>query len=85
MLKCTYILGTLIVNDMAASCYSTVLSHQFAHRAVAPLRWWYRLAKFFSIEQPFDYKFDAGIHWLPKAMLQITEKYLPNLLTAHSL
>lgn len=33
-------LGTLIVNGMAASCYSSVISHDLAHYMLAPLRWW---------------------------------------------
>jgi len=74
-------LGTLIVNDMAASCYSSVINHNLAHRMLAPIRWWYHFAKFFAIEQPFEYIPDGGIHWIPKAMLEITEKYLPNVLT----
>lgn len=70
---------------MAASCYSSVLHHNLAHQALTPLRWWYRFAKLFAVEQPFDYTPDGGIHWLPQAMLQLTEKYLPSVLTTHSL
>ena len=70
---------------MVASCYSSVLQHHLAHQALAPLRWWYRFAKLFAVEQPFDYTPDGGIHWLPQAMLQLTEKYLPSVLTTHSL
>jgi len=77
--------GTLIVNDMAASCYSSVLTHHLAHQVLAPLRWWYRFAKLFAVEQPFEYVPDGGIHWIPKTMLQLTEKYLPNVLTSNSL
>jgi hypothetical protein len=80
-----YLLGTLIVNDMAASCYSSVVSHNLAHQILAPLRWWYRFAKLFAVEQPFEYATEGGIHWLPNAMLQITEKYLPNVLTTQDL
>jgi len=76
--------GTLIVNGMAASCYSSVLSHNLAHRFLAPMRWWYHLGKFFSIDEPFEYSPDGGIHWIPKAMLQLTDKYLPNVLTKQS-
>lgn len=70
---------------MAASCYSSVVSHNLAHYMLAPLRWWYKLAKLFTINQPFHYSYEDGIHWIPKAMLQLTEKYLPNLLTINSL
>ena len=77
--------GTLIVNGMAASCYSSVVSHDLAHHVLAPLRWWYRLAKFFAVKQPFGYSPENGMHWIPHAMLQITEKYLPSVLTTKSL
>ena len=70
---------------MAASCYSSVISHDLAHYILTPLRWWYQLAKFVSIKQPFAYSPDNGIHWLPKAMLQITERYFPIVLTTHNL
>jgi hypothetical protein len=56
-----------------------------AHNVLAPLRWWYRFAKIFSAEQPFAYSPDGGIHWIPQAMLQMTEKYLPSVLTTNSL
>lgn len=70
---------------MAASCYSSVVSHDLAHVILAPLRWWYHTAKFFAVKQPFQYAPDNGIHWIPQAMLQLTEKYLPNVLAADSL
>lgn len=70
---------------MAASCYSSVVSHDLAHYILAPLRWWHQFAKLFSVDQPFEYSPSGGIHWLPKAMLQMTEKYLPSVLTTHSL
>lgn len=77
-------LGTLIVNDMAASCYSSVVSHNLAHQILAPLRWWYRFAKLFAVEQPFESAPNGGIHWIPKAMLQLTEKYMPSVLTTQT-
>ncbi|CAF1919325.1 unnamed protein product [Rotaria magnacalcarata] len=77
--------GTLIVNGMAASCYSSVVNHDLAHNMLTPLRWWYRFAKLFSVQTPFDYTHDSGIHWIPKAMLELTEKYLPSVLTTQSL
>jgi len=54
-----------------------------AHTVLAPLRWWYNFAKYLvKIEQPYQYdQLNGGIHWLPKTMWEITEKYLPNVLT----
>ena len=60
------------------------MSHGLAHTMLAPLRWWHQLAKLFAMEQPFDYAPEAGIHWIPQTMLQITEKYLPSVLTTQS-
>ncbi|CAF1039997.1 unnamed protein product [Didymodactylos carnosus] len=72
--------GTLIVNDIVASCYSNVVSHNLAHNILAPLRWWYSVAKVLTIREPFQH-IENGIHWIPKTMLDLTREYFPNVLT----
>ncbi|CAF1092144.1 unnamed protein product [Didymodactylos carnosus] len=71
--------GTLIVNDIAASCYSNVVSHNLAHNILAPLRWWYSVGKFLAIREPFEHV-ENGIHWIPKTLLDLTREYLPSVL-----
>ncbi|CAM4852553.1 unnamed protein product [Rotaria socialis] len=57
--------GTLIVNNVAASCYATIDSHYIAHTVLAPMRWWYSLfGKSSSM---------IGVHWFPQIL-----KYMNN-------
>lgn len=40
--------GTLLVNDVDASCYAEVNDHYLADMAMTPVKWWFRLKKSFS-------------------------------------
>ena len=64
--------GTLIVNNIAASCYATINNHRLAHMALAPMRWWYNL---FGISSEI-----VGIHWFPKMLYDITTFFMPSIL-----
>ncbi|KAK7877679.1 hypothetical protein WMY93_031598 [Mugilogobius chulae] len=48
--------GTLIVDNMAASCYAAVNQHKLAHRAFGPLRFLHRFVG--NVAQN-----DRGVHW----------------------
>jgi intein/homing endonuclease len=67
--------GTLIVNNVAASCYATINSHYTAHVVLSPLRWWYNL---FGIPDKSNEK--MGIHWFPKILYDITTFFLPSII-----
>eukprot|EP00457_Paulinella_chromatophora_P001847 gb/GEZN01001849.1/.p1 GENE.gb/GEZN01001849.1/~~gb/GEZN01001849.1/.p1 ORF type:complete len:827 (+),score=68.65 gb/GEZN01001849.1/:37-2517(+) len=74
--------GTLLVDGVAVSCYSSMLSHQLAHIATAPLRW----ATSFALQWPFPSWVESekindqqGIHWYGKLLLQFTPKFLRGL------
>ncbi|CAF4022995.1 unnamed protein product, partial [Adineta steineri] len=45
--------GTLVVNNIVASCYSNVTSITTAHNILGLFRVYYRVAKWFSVEEPF--------------------------------
>lgn len=64
--------GTLIVNNIAASCYATIDNHHLAHTALAPMRWWYNL--FGQSEQIL------GIHWFPKMLYELTTFLMPSII-----
>jgi len=46
--------GTIIVNNIAASCYSNYTTIRIAHNVLGLFRLYYKLAKWFSIEEPFQ-------------------------------
>jgi len=67
--------GTLIVNNVAASCYATINSHHLAHAAVAPMRWWYGL---FGVAKESNEI--LGIHWFPKMLYEMTTFLMPSII-----
>jgi hypothetical protein len=67
--------GTLIVNNVAASCYATINSHYVAHNVLAPMRWWYSL---FGISKESEEM--VGVHWFPKMLYEITTFLLPSII-----
>jgi hypothetical protein len=64
--------GTLIVNNVAASCYATIASHRLAHAVLAPMRWWYGL---FGESNEV-----IGIHWFPKMLYEMTTFLMPSII-----
>ncbi|CAF4069593.1 unnamed protein product [Rotaria sp. Silwood1] len=67
--------GTIIVNNVAASCYATINSHYAAHAVLAPMRWWYSL---FGISHKSNEA--IGIHWFPKMLYEITSFLIPSII-----
>ena len=68
--------GTLIVNNIAASCYATINSHHVAHTVLAPMRWWYRL---FGMKGDGEEKME-GVHWFPQMVYDMTASVLPSII-----
>jgi hypothetical protein len=67
--------GTLIVNNVAASCYATINSHYTAHSVLAPMRWWYSI---FGI--PKKSSETIGIHWFAKMLYEMTAFLIPSII-----
>jgi hypothetical protein len=67
--------GTLIVNNVAASCYATINSHHVAHAVLTPMRWWYRL---FGISKESDGI--LGVRWFPKMLYEMTAYLIPSII-----
>ncbi|CAF1252130.1 unnamed protein product [Adineta steineri] len=67
--------GTLIVNNIVASCYATINNHYLAHAALAPMRWWYN---FFGKETISNE--NNGIHWFPKMLYAMTAYLMPSII-----
>ncbi|XP_028663063.2 indian hedgehog signaling molecule a [Erpetoichthys calabaricus] len=53
--------GTLVVNDVLASCYAALDKHSWAHWALGPLRLFYSLTGLPRVQQ-------EGLHWYPQLL-----------------
>ena len=57
--------GTIVINDVAASCYAVINDHHLAHRAFAPLHYLYNVLPSTLLSKQTE-----GISWYPR-LLQI--------------
>jgi len=67
--------GTLIVNNVAASCYATINSHYTAHAVLAPMRWWYGI---FGVSKESNEL--IGVHWFAKMLYEMTTFLIPSII-----
>ncbi|CAM4798140.1 unnamed protein product [Rotaria magnacalcarata] len=67
--------GTLIVNNVATSCYATIDSHYIAHTVLAPMRWWYSL--FGKSNKSSEM---IGVHWFPQMLYEMTAHLIPSII-----
>jgi hypothetical protein len=74
--------GTLIVNNVTASCYSSVYQHKLGHMAMAPLRWFYQAKQIFGFDNRNEMNTN-GMHWYPRTLNNIVHMFTPlaNVLT----
>ncbi|XP_048868409.1 sonic hedgehog protein A [Brienomyrus brachyistius] len=66
--------GTLVVDQVLASCYAVIEDHQLAHWAFAPVRFIHRLSSLLYPENHSDSSSsssDDGVHWYPMILYQI--------------
>ncbi len=78
--------GTILVNNILASCYAVVESHTLGHTVMAPVRWWYNLNH--HIGHMVDMKLQIeqqsnGTHWYPQFLASITDQYLSSVIKMH--
>ena len=71
--------GTLLVNRISASCYSSIYSHRLGNAAMTPLRWIHRGKKIFSSDSDGSSKASEleGFHWYPKLLNNVLQLFAP--------
>ncbi|CAF0981463.1 unnamed protein product [Rotaria sordida] len=72
--------GTLLVNNIDASCFSNVKNHDIVQFYMSPLRWYYRLSRLLFIEKPFGDKTVDGIHYIAQMLYEIAQSIYPSIL-----
>ncbi|CAF1424414.1 unnamed protein product [Rotaria sp. Silwood1] len=72
--------GTLLVNDVYSSCYALAKSHKWSHLFMTPFRWYYKLTRFISINDPFDNNRNDGIYWIIDIIHQLINYIQPSIL-----
>jgi len=77
--------GTIIVEDILASCYSDY-DHSFLHMAFAPVRWFYDVKNALSRmewmenDDSSDYEHEiGGHHWYPETLVSIGKILFPEM------
>lgn len=78
--------GTLLVNNIHASCYAEINSHLVADWAVTPIKYWYKLRKYLLLstsQSNFDTnENNVDISLFSNLLYKFVLKYLPFLLVA---
>ncbi|CAF4733607.1 unnamed protein product, partial [Rotaria sp. Silwood1] len=71
--------GTLLVNNIDASCFSNVKNHDIVQFSMGFIRWYYRLCRLLSIEKPFGEQTVDGIHYIAKMLHKIAQSIYPSI------
>ncbi|CAF1976577.1 unnamed protein product [Rotaria magnacalcarata] len=74
------ITGTLLANNVEVSCFSNVKNHDIVQFYMSPLRWYYRLSRLLSIEQPFGNHTVNGIHYVAYLLHKIAQFVYPSII-----
>lgn len=63
--------GTVVVDEVLASCYAVIQDHDLAHWALAPVRLAYWVSTLLSSSQPPVSAQKDGVHWYSKMLYQL--------------
>ena len=59
------------MNQILASCFSSIKNHHLAQFYLFPIRWYYQLNRLFSIQQTSNEQNIDGIHWFIDILYRI--------------
>ncbi|CAI5673008.1 sonic hedgehog protein [Oreochromis niloticus] len=63
--------GTIVVDQVLASCYAVIEDHDLAHWALAPVRLAHWVSSFLFSSQPPSSAQNEGVHWYSKILYQL--------------
>lgn len=72
--------GTLLVNNIHASCYAEINSHLIGDLVLTPLKVWYKLTKHFAFFRQAQTNDTKEISLFLNSLYYIVSNYLPSLL-----
>ena len=75
--------GTIMVNNVLASCYANTYNHELAHLVFKPVRFWYTyINDYVATANSTDLKREDGINWYAKAFLNIVNT-IPEVISSN--
>lgn len=73
--------GTILIDDVAVSCYALVKSHYLAHAVLAPVRLFHELfsyTEFEAVHFKRDYVTETSLHWYADVLHAVGRFILPS-------
>ena len=72
--------GTLLVNNILASCFALIKDHHLAQYYMFPFRYYYKLNKLFHSNDQSDIHNVEGLHWIIKIMFDFASYFIPQII-----
>ncbi|CAF1031584.1 unnamed protein product [Rotaria sordida] len=67
--------GTLLINNVLASCFANINNHHLAQYYMTPFRYYYKFARFISLYDPFNINKTEGLYWTVNIMLHFARYF----------
>ncbi|CAF1077196.1 unnamed protein product [Rotaria sordida] len=67
--------GTLLINNVLASCFANINNHHLAQYYMAPFRYYYQFGRFISLYDPFNINKTEGLYWTVNIMLYLARYF----------
>lgn len=72
--------GTLLVNNILASCFANFNNHHVAQYYMAPFRYYYKFTRLIYLSDPFNVNQTEGLHWTVSIMFYAAHYFKPDAL-----
>ncbi|CAF1477119.1 unnamed protein product [Adineta steineri] len=72
--------GTLLINNILASCFANINDHYLAQYSMAPFRYYYKFTRLISLRDPFNINKTEGLHWTVNYMFHFARYFKSDVL-----